>query len=339
MKKNNVKADTNKLLSDTKNIIDKGTEQAAITGKNVLNKTNKVASAAKVKTSDYIETHEIKDKVDVAVNVGTEYIKETASSASEATTGMYHGFKYSEADLNTLKESIENQGGFYRELNKNKDTIMVGGESLVSLLSIGIIPESVINAYEAAYPNLSQTISFADKVQELDGVGLTGFISGVKGKLFEQKYVEYLNSGNFPEGYTAVLAGAANQPGWDIAIEGGNGEIASVLQAKATDSVSYVKDAIEKYPNIDVVTTDEVYSHLVMSGISDNITNGNITNDSLIDILGCSVAAITNTWWLGVLGTVGSSMLGDRGKQKQELFEKLKYIEETNQLVINQLKG
>ena len=48
-------------------------------------------------------------------------------------------------------------------------------------------------------------------------------------------------------------AESATQPGWDIAIKGSNGKIASVLQAKATESVSYVQDALEKYPSIDVV--------------------------------------------------------------------------------------
>jgi hypothetical protein len=265
---------------------------------------------------------------------------------------------------------------------------------LISLLSAGTIPDEIITAYQAAYPNLSDSISFQERVRELDDDALTGFLSGVKGKLFEQKYVEYLNDGNLPSGYAAVLAESATQPGWDIAIEGQNGEIASVLQAKATDSVSYVQDALEKYPNIDVVTTDEVYSHLVMSGISENITNGAISNVDLVDALGNAVdaseltmnyappvfalafiaytsykdesltlyqkassagdrsgktylsylvgggiAAITNTWWLGVLGSVSSRILCDGGNKKYETYVNLKEIEKNNQLLIMKLRS
>lgn len=331
-----------------------------------------------------------------SLKAGQEYVSSTYESASEAANSMYRDIKYSDSDLIKLQQNIENQGGYYRELNRRSttvDSIVLGGETLATMLAAGTISDEIINAYEAAYPDLSDTISFEDKVRDLDDEALTGFISGVKGKLFEQKYVEYLNDGNLPDGYTAVLAESATQTGWDIAIEGENGEIASVLQAKATDSVSYVQDALEKYPNIDVVTTDEVYSHLVMSGISENITNGSISNVELVDALenavdaseltmdytppmfalaliaftsykdesltlyekarsagdrsgktylsylvGGGIAAITNTWWLGVIGSVSSRILSDSGNKKYEMYEKLKEIEHINQKLIDGLK-
>jgi len=331
-----------------------------------------------------------------ALKAGQEYASSTYESASDAANSVYRDIRYSDSDLVKIQQNIENQGGHYRELNRRNttvDSIMLGGETLITLLAAGTIPDEIIKAYDAAYPNLSDSISFEDKVRELDGEALTGFISGVKGKLFEQKYVAYLNDGNLPDGYTAVLAESATQPGWDIAIEGQNGEIASVLQAKATDSVSYVQDALEKYPNIDVVTTDEVYSHLAMSGISENITNGSVSNVELVDALGGAVdaseltmnyappmlalafiaftsykdesltlyekarsagdrsgktylsylvgggiAAITNTWWLGVLGSVSSRILSDSGNRKYETYVKLKEIEGNNQLLIKRLR-
>lgn len=332
-----------------------------------------------------------------ALKAGHEYASSTYESASDAASSMYRDVRYADSDLVTLQQNIENQGGYYRELNRRNttaDAMMLGGETLISLLAAGTIPDEIITAYQAAYPNLSDSISFQERVRELDDDALTGFLSGVKGKLFEQKYVEYLNDGNLPSGYAAVLAESATQPGWDIAIEGQNGEIASVLQAKATDSVSYVQDALEKYPNIDVVTTDEVYSHLVMSGISENITNGAISNVDLVDALGNAVdaseltmnyappvfalafiaytsykdesltlyqkassagdrsgktylsylvgggiAAITNTWWLGVLGSVSSRILCDGGNKKYETYVNLKAIEKNNQLLIMKLRS
>lgn len=334
-----------------------------------------------------------------AAEVGSaakEATKAGTRSATEAARNFYQNIRYPKSAVHDLQNRIEAQGGFYRELNKNTrttDSIFIGGESLATLLASGSVAVEIEAAYRAAYPNMSQGVSFEDKVRELEDDQLVGFVSGVKGKLFEQKYVEYLNDGNIPDGYTASLAGSATQPGWDIAIEGPNNEIASVLQAKATDSVSYVTDAIERYPNIDVVTTDEVYSHLVMSGVSEGIANGAISNADLADqlekavdaselsmdftpplftlafiaftsykeesltlyekarsaggrsgkaylsyLIGGGIAAVTNTWWLGVLASVASRYMSDEGLKKSKMIERLEETYKTNQGIIERIK-
>jgi len=310
--------------------------------------------------------------------------------------GLVAPILYTDEKILELKEDIENQGAKYRELNQNKttaDAIMIGGESLLIMINTGVVPDDILEAYASAYPDLSQEISFLDRAQELDGAALTGLISGVKGKLFEQQYIEYLNDGNLPDGYTATLAESATQKGWDIAIEGSNNELASVIQAKATDSISYIKEAIEKYPNIDIVTTDEVYSHLVMSGVSEGIINSGISQaeitghvqdsitsaDPTMDftpplltlafiaftsykdnslslyekalsagdrtgktylsyLIGGSVAVITNTWWLGVVSSVGSRLLSDSGRKNAEMYENLKKTKKVNQDILKRLK-
>ena len=48
----------------------------------------------------------------------------------------------------------------------------------------------------------------------------------------------------------ARLAQNPNQPGWDLSFEDANGEVVQDLQLKATDSISYVETAKEKYPGI-----------------------------------------------------------------------------------------
>jgi hypothetical protein len=359
---------------------------------------SELAQGAGKTTQEYWDENkeDFKAQSKKAFKISQEYLETTYSSASETAASIYRDLKYTDDDLRKLQQNIENQGGYYRELNKRStttDSILVGGETLATLLTSGTIPTEILDAYAAAYPNLASTVSFEEKVRELDPAELVGFISGIKGKLFEQKYVQHLNDGNLPKGYEAILAESATQPGWDIAIMGPNGEIASVLQAKATDSVSYVQGAIEKYPHIDVVTTEEVYSHLVMNGVSENITDGTISNFELVDtiessvdaselsmdysppvfalafiaftsykddsltlyekaksagdrsgktylsyLIGGGVAAITNTWWLGVLGTVSSRVLSDRGEQKYEIFRKLMQIEVSNQSIIDKLK-
>lgn len=209
--------------------------------------------------SDY-EKH-VNPALEEAFTIAKEYCSQGVDSAIETTEDLYYGLMVSDDDFIEVEQRIKNQGGYYRELtrqNRTEDVVMLSGESLATLLSASTVSENIINAYQAAYPNLAENISFQDKAASLEGEALEGFISGIKGKLFEQQYVEYLNQGNLPDGYVAVLASSPTQPGWDIAIEGENGTITSLLQVKATDSVSYVKEALDKYPNIDVVTTEEV---------------------------------------------------------------------------------
>ncbi len=82
---------------------------------------------------------------------------------------------------------------------------------------------------------------------------LAGLISGIKGKLFEIDYIDWLNHGHLPDGWTAELAHSANNPAWDIAIHDGHGHVAELLQVKATESLAYVREAIAAHPEIDVV--------------------------------------------------------------------------------------
>lgn len=126
-------------------------------------------------------------------------------------------------------------------------------------------------------------MTFAEEASRLHGQELVGLVNGVKGKLFELKYVDYLNGGELPDGYTAHLATSANQPGWDITVTGPNGHTAELLQLKAADSVGYVKEALAHHPDIQVITTDEVYDKLVLHGAAGGVTDSGISNAALGD--------------------------------------------------------
>lgn len=146
---------------------------------------------------------------------------------------------------------------------------------------------------------------------------------------------------------------------------------------------------------IDVVTTEEVYSQLVMSGVDQSmIINSGISNASLEDaldqavdsadislsfsppwftmaliafttykaedltlfqkahsagdrtgkaylsyLLGGTLAAVSNTWWLGVVGTVASRFIADEGARRRAIFDKLKEVAKKNDEVIGKLEG
>jgi hypothetical protein len=128
------------------------------------------------------------------------------------------------------------------------DTIAVGGGTLADYASgAAAVPPEVEQAFEMAYPDLATHETFAEAVRDMDTAELEGLASGVKGKLFEIQYADYLNDGHLPDGYVASLADSATQPGWDIQITGPDGAMSEVIQAKATDSASYVAEALTRY--------------------------------------------------------------------------------------------
>lgn len=189
-----------------------------------------------------------------------------------------------------LRDQLHQQGLRYRKAmasdwqsTPGAESLAVGGSLLVDIIKTGKIPEDIQKAYELAYPHLSDNISFAEEAAHLHGQELTGFVNGVKGKLFELKYVDYLNNGELPDGYAAHLASSPNQAGWDISVSGPDGHTAELLQLKAADSVSYVKDAIAHHPDIQVITTDEVYDKLVLHGAAESVTDSGISNAALGD--------------------------------------------------------
>ena len=56
------------------------------------------------------------------------------------------------------------------------------------------MPDDILSAYENAYPNLASEMPLKDAISSMESDDeIRGFISGIKGKLFELKYVDYLN--------------------------------------------------------------------------------------------------------------------------------------------------
>lgn len=223
-----------------------------------------------------------------------------------------------EKNLRPLIERLASQsaeyrdkvGSLYRRMEhipprmKRRDVVLdstfVAGETLANYSTLAAdVPADVERAFQLAYPGLAAKTDFAETVRRMDDADeLQGLASGVKGKLFEIQYVEYLNDGHLPAGYTAALAKSATQTGWDIQILGPDGHLKEVIQAKATDSANYVQEALERYTHIDVVTTSEVHSQLVMQGFSEQVIDSGISESALQQMVegAADGAAIHFTW-------------------------------------------
>ncbi|MBI5707165.1 MAG: hypothetical protein HZC36_09285 [Armatimonadetes bacterium] len=125
------------------------------------------------------------------------------------------------------------------------------------------VPHEIKAAFALQYPRVASQHHFVDWVRTLhDPEQLQGAISGVKGKLFEMRFVDYLNDGHLPAGQVASLARVATQPGYDILVHDSHGHLVDLLSAKASKTSHLVNVAIDHYPDIDVVATSEAVSHV-----------------------------------------------------------------------------
>jgi hypothetical protein len=163
------------------------------------------------------------------------------------------------------------------------DAAVLGGYGVRDILA-GKVHDSqisplVIKAFHCQYPHAG---GFVDFVRDhKDDVSLLGIINAIKGKAFELEYLNYLNHGHLPAGAVAELAFSPTQEGWDIAIRDAHGHIIEHLQLKATESMSYIKDAIADHPEIDVVATHEVFEQMNDPEILSHLIDSGISNDHL----------------------------------------------------------
>lgn len=220
-----------------------------------------------------------------------------AKQAVKTGKGLY-GYTYSEKDFEKLRERIREQQKEYASLSEEltrKKTLSVKNmkqaalDSLITTtatlfgVSFTPIPKDVEEAYRLAYPNLAENYSLKELIDNSSITEATGYVNGIKGKLFELRYTEYLNE-NLPGGWEAHLAESATQKGWDVVVLDDSGSPVEYLQLKASNDIAYVKDALERYPDIDVVTTEEVFNQLSMNeSMTGNIENSEIENFALTE--------------------------------------------------------
>lgn len=93
---------------------------------------------------------------------------------------------------------------------------------------------------------------------------MLGYINTWVGTLFELRLKDGLNAGKrlgelkLRPGQNAELSVRLNEPGVDIVIKNPDGTIDGPLQAKAVQTVTPIKEHLERYPGVPVATTSEM---------------------------------------------------------------------------------
>jgi hypothetical protein len=153
--------------------------------------------------------------------------------------------------------------------------------SAESILNLGLEPVSnplVMEAFRLQYPYVDQDLVGASEER------LQGLANGIKGKYFELLVRDRLNNGEtlgellLGPGQVAKLADIPTQEGWDLEIVNvEDGTLVEQIQLKATTSMSYIKSALDKNPDIRVAVPSEI------DGVKDEILRTDISEIDLAE--------------------------------------------------------
>ena len=139
------------------------------------------------------------------------------------------------------------------------------------------VVEALREQYPQAYGPLSDEQIF-ERVADMSPDSLSGLVSGAKGKLLEMEAVKSLNDGAslgdiaLSPGQHAELAKSATQEGYDIIIRNADGSIATELSAKCSADIDVVLNALERYPQYEVIGSSELaaqHPDVIDAGLSD----------------------------------------------------------------------
>lgn len=203
--------------------------------------------------------------------------------------GAYH-------DLYVGAEAGASMKGFWeanaRFLRRKRQTLLdVAMEASAAQVQTGADFEDLDPRLQQAIrdtnPGLDESNWFS-----MDAEEHAGAVNAAKGKYFEYLVVDRLNAGEqvgdvvLAPGQEAMIAESMTQPGWDVQIVNGEGAVVQYLQMKATDSGAYIREALERYPDFQIVSTSEAADHLDSHAM---VLDAGIGNDELSRQVGDAV--------------------------------------------------
>ena len=167
--------------------------------------------------------------------------------------------------------------------------ILLGGDA--TRLS-GPLGQEFLQSIRDRFPQLADAsmTDIAEHMRGFDADQMAGVINSVKGKLFERMVESAENRDG--DGWTAALHDDQNYPGTDMNLTNDAGDVIEV-SLKATSSPYYIEEALRRYPDVPILSTDEVATlmdnpSVTAAGIAiadvDHVTQENF--EQLLDQLG-----------------------------------------------------
>ena len=154
-------------------------------------------------------------------------------------------------------------------------------DSIESQLGLLAIKRMKNEWHDASESQLSDYLASYEPEQ------LKGIANNVKGIYHEMLFVEHYNNQN-ADTYAALFA-ETNHPGADVQIfSKNNDQVLCEFQLKASDSSDYINNHFEKYPEIDVLATDELACKI------DNVSSSGISNSEITENIDQILDQISN---------------------------------------------
>ena len=124
----------------------------------------------------------------------------------------------------------------------------------------GPLGEMFIESIRARYPDLenASVVEIAEHMQNYAPEQMQGVFNMIKGEMFERLVKAHENADG--DTWTAHLHEDRSYPGSDIIFTDDNGTTVEV-SLKATDNANYIEEALRRYPDIPIMTTEEVKEH------------------------------------------------------------------------------
>ena len=213
-----------------------------------------------------------------------EIHKKYKSSSKEDISRLHQ--KYIKRKQETLTEALAAAIAFDSIFSKNQ-------------IDFDAITPEMQEAFDISFPNLN-----IDDLSNFDSNQFTGILSNWKGKLFEIEVRDRLNNGevvgdlSLENGQLASIAEDVNQPGWDLQIFNDDGSVAELLQLKATNSLSYINSAFEKYPDINIMSTSEIAS------LNERLINSDVSLEDLNKAIEAPMQPLISDFGEDVLDTI-----------------------------------
>jgi len=215
--------------------------------------------------------------------------------------------------------------GFYFYLKDNKryalfPEYIIGGV-IYGLLTNSVIPSDYrsqlaldsIKRMKAEWNNATES-ELSEALHNYSPEGIKGVAANVKGIYHESLFVYDFNL-NHEDRYAEMFE-LTNYPGADVQIKSiETDELLDEFQLKASCDVSYVKKHFEKYPEIQVLATNEVAEKM------DNVQSSGFSNNEITERMDSILADLsTNTLQDRVVDSAEMAAITAAGKEAINVF-------------------
>ncbi len=155
--------------------------------------------------------------------------------------------------------------------------------------------QTVLAAFRRYSGETQDIDSVRDYLNALSENQIAGVVSNVKGILHEMEFISLENSDG--DSVTAAMFPETNHKGFDVVLTDYETGESWETQLKTTDNTEYVKEWIDKYPDGEILVSEEIASELNLS--SSGFSNQELTVrvETFVDRL-ISEGASTSIWGL-----------------------------------------